>query len=233
MTITIVAVCIVQDMSGALELIACLVTILALLLTENSKNLVHGFLPKFTKDTGIASQKPILISQTQGIAQRVNLVLALVHALLHLSIVRSPMALLIGIVHKGIGIGIKTNKFQLLKDDTLDKFGQFGIVLDIRDICPHLCTRISQPHGINVACDDKSLVTIGEHCGIQSVGETVLEHLPQLWRNCHQCLMHLLNLLLYSLAGKTAFLNRQAMIECVWCLDGHRYLLGNISCHCT
>ena len=125
------------------------------------------------------------------------------------------MAYLCRVAQEGIGIGVQTDELKLLEYDTTNQLGQLWVVLDILNVCPHLCSRVPEPHGINISGNNKCAVFLWEYGGIQSVGETVLEHLPQLGRDRQQSGVHLLYLLLHSPAGEATLLHGRAVIECI------------------
>ena len=66
MSVTVVAVCIMQYMCLALELVTGLCAVLALLLAEKSQYLVQSILPQFAEDAVVSCQEPVLVGQTPG-----------------------------------------------------------------------------------------------------------------------------------------------------------------------
>ena len=101
----------------ALELIgAC--ALLALLLAEGGIDIPDGIQPFGTEDGGVARHLPIMVGQTQGITEGVNLPFALVQFGLHVGEVGHPVAVGHGTVVEGIGVRIDVDALELAQDDT-------------------------------------------------------------------------------------------------------------------
>ena len=102
----------------------------------------------------------------------------------------------------------------------------FGVAVDKAQIRPHLIGGIAQPHGVDVAGNDKRIGTTlfilrGCHGGIERVGKTVGKK-PRQFRVA-QRLAHFGNRVFDDGAGKTAFFQRRALTgECDRVVFCHR-----------
>ena len=153
--------------------------VFALLFTESLQNLADGFLPQVAKNAVVASYLPVIVGQAQGIAQRVDLVLALMQVGIHRGVVAGPFAACRSHV-KGVGIGVDADTLQLAQDGASYHFSDFLVFFGKLYVRPYLGTRIAQPHGVNVACIYKGIVVALSirvvYGGVERVRKTVLEH---------------------------------------------------------
>ena len=83
-------------------------------------------------------------------------------------------------VVESIGIRIDIDAFKLPADHSFKHFFQFRIFICQLYVRPDLCSGITQPHGMNIACVNKS-VGLAICCAVmngcfQGIGETIFEH---------------------------------------------------------
>ena len=148
-----------------------------------------------------------MIGQTDGIAVRVNLPLALEHiGILGLAgVVRVP-EITGGSLVERIGVGVNVNERELLPDYACQHLAQMLVFLAKVHVRPYLRAGIPEPHSVDVPCVHKSeaggfIVMDG---GVQRVGEAVHKHPAQL--GILQLRRHLGNLGLYGLGNEEAVL---------------------------
>ena len=173
----------------ALEAIRAFV-LLALLLLEGAQDVFDGLQPVFVEDAGVARHFPIVVSQTQGIAQGIDLPLAFVQLGLHRRAVGLPFAAFRSVV-EGVGIRVEVDAQELAADHSLEHGFQLGIFVGELHVRPDLCARVAQPHGVDVARIDKGVGLAVQQAEmyrrVQRVGKTVLEH-PRQVGIFQQCL---------------------------------------------
>lgn len=190
--------------------------ILALLLVEGGKDILDHILPELTlEDRGVAGDEPVLVSQTQRIAQAVYLILTLVQSGLHAAVVAHPAALLGEVAVERIGVRVVLDVLELTQDDTLNHLLDILVLFGKLEIGPYLGCRVAAPHGVDVAGIDKGVgVAVGVflvvHGGVEGVGETVLKHPGEIGRVL-QTLLHVLDALLDDLGTEEAFLDSRAL----------------------
>ena len=180
---------------------------------EGLENILYRLHPVVAKDRIVACHLPVLVSQTDGITEGVDLVLTLEHLRLHLCIILLPAGSCRSIVI-GIGITVDVDTLQLTQDNTTKHFSQFLVFVGKGYVRPHLCTGVAKPHGRNIACIYKGIViTIFEHTivnsTLQGVGITVGKH-PGEFGILLQKFLYLLDFLLYCHGGEETFLHRWA-----------------------
>ena len=140
-----------------------------------------------------------MISQTQRIAQRVDLVLAFMQFGFHIGEVRSPLVFLKRTGIKGIGIGVDIDALELTQDHAAQHFLEFRVFVGKLYIRPYLGTRIAQPHRCDIAGIDEGIILAVEmHRCVDGIGKTVFEHPCQIGIVL-QLLLHFLDFLLYCI----------------------------------
>ena len=83
--------------------------VLALLFLKRLQHLLAHVDPQIVKDAGVARHLPVLIGQSQWIAERVDLVLAFVEFGLHSAVVLHPASIRIRVAVEGVGVGVETD----------------------------------------------------------------------------------------------------------------------------
>ena len=141
-------------------------------------------MPIFIEHRRVFRVLPIMISQTNGIAQRIYLPFAFMQFLNHmLCMVGFPIAAQRPVV-EGIGIRVYQDTFSLSVDKSCHHQLQVLIFLHQRQIGPYLRWRVAQPHGIYITCNDESIWSAILHSisdsSVKRIGKTVLEHPTQL-----------------------------------------------------
>ena len=99
--------------TGEVISLGCL---LALLLTEGLEDILYRFHPILAEDRVVACHLPVFVSQTDGITERVDLILTLEYLCLHLRIILLPTSSCRTII-VGIGITVDVDTLQLAKDN--------------------------------------------------------------------------------------------------------------------
>ena len=162
-------------------------TLLALLFTERLENVSDGRHPMFVEHRIVARHQPVFIGQAQRIAQRVDLPLAFVQFGAHLGLVAHP--LMVGVrvvgVEERIGIGIELDALELAADHAGQHTAQVLVLVGQLEVGPHLRTRVTEPHGMDVSGINHRVVLAVvvlavAHRRVERVGKTVLEHPGQL-----------------------------------------------------
>jgi hypothetical protein len=106
-----------------------------------------------------------------------------VHAGLHPGFVFGPFPYLVGIVIKGVGIGIAQDAGRLAVDHPGNELLQGGILFDKLQVRPHLGGAVAQPHGVDVAGDyigiGPALAGVKGNSGVEGIGKTVFEQPAQ------------------------------------------------------
>ena len=195
---------------------------LTLLLMEDAQDVLHRLLPFSVEDRGIARGLPVMVSQSDGVAERVNLVLALVQFGLHVRYVVHPSSLGLRLLVEGVGVGIDVDALQLSPYHAAYHLLHFWVSLGKLYVGPHLCCRIAQPHGMYVSrIYERVLLAVAlsgvvMHGGVERVGEAVLKHPCQSGVLTDKTL-HLTYLLLYGVRDEKAvsFLRSLAGVACV------------------
>ena len=151
--------------------------LLALLFVEGFENLLHSLLPFGTKHRGVARYLPVVEGETDGIAQRVDLILALMQFRLHVGAVACPLVVLYGTHVEGVGIGVDVDALELTQDDAAHHLLKLSVFVAILHIGPNLSAAVAEPHGVDVASVDESVVlAVKMGGGVDGVGEAVLKH---------------------------------------------------------
>ena len=98
---------------------------------------------------------------------------------LHVGAVCHPFATC-GAVVVSVGVGVDVDAEELTADDAFEHLFQLRALVGQLDVGPDLCTRIAQPHGMDVAGVDEgvgfSVAFAVVYGGVQRVGEAVFEH---------------------------------------------------------
>ena len=157
MAVAAVAAGVVECLGVAAEVVVGLVAVPVLLVAEDVECGTNHLQPVLVEDAGVARLLPIGIGKAQGVAQGVNLVLALVQHLVHLRLVGLPLAVL-GLDVEGVGIRVDEDAGKLPTDNAADEVAQGFVLIHIAEVGPHLCGTVAQPHGLDVAGDDKGVV---------------------------------------------------------------------------
>ena len=122
---------------GALEAIGS-VSVLTLLLAEGLQHGLDGIDPQVGLEDGVvARHEPVLISQADGIAKGVDLILTLMQEGLHVGEVRSPLAACRPHV-EGVAIGVEYDALQLSQDGATHHVAHLLVVLGKLYVGPHL-----------------------------------------------------------------------------------------------
>ena len=144
-----------------------------------------------------------MISETDRITERVDFPFTFVQFGLHVRKVAHPFAAF-GIHVESIGIRVDIDTLELTFDNAGQHFFQFRVFVGKLHVRPYLCTRIAQPHGVNVTRINKRIIfTVKMNSSIQCVRETVFEHPCQ--AGIRQQLLDMRNLLFHSLRDKQTF----------------------------
>ena len=176
---------------------------------EDAQDVLHRLLPFSVEDRGVARGLPVMVSQSDGVAERVNLVLALVQFGLHVRNVVHPSSLGLRLLVEGVGVGIDVDTLQLSSYHAAYHLLHLRVSLGKLYVGPHLCCRIAQPHGMYVArIYERVLLAVAlagvvMHGGVERIGEAVLEHPCQSGVLTDKTL-HLTNLLLYGVRDEEA-----------------------------
>ena len=126
-----------------------------------------------------------MVSQANGVTQRIDLPFALVDARFHGGIILFPFTFFVHILVKSVGIRIEDDAFFLAIDDASYQLLQRFVFLDQRQVWPDLSGAVAQPHGINVASDDIGVgFAINDfkfNGGIEGIGKTIFKQPGQFW----------------------------------------------------
>ena len=163
-----------------------------------------------------------MVSQSDGVAERVNLVLALVQFGLHVRNVVHPSSLGLRLFVECVGVRVDVDTLHLSSYHTAYHLLHLRVCLGKLYVWPNLCCRIAQPHGMYVArIYERVLLAVAlsgvvMHGGVERIGEAVLEHPCQSGVLTDKTL-HLTNLLLYGVRDEEAvgFLRSLAGVACV------------------
>ena len=156
-------------------------SLLALLLAEYAQDVAHRLQPLVAEHRCVARHLPVVVGEAYGVAERVDLVLALVQLRLHVGHIVSPHAVRFGLAVERIGVGVDVDALQLAAYHTAQHLLQLAVALSQLHVGPHLRCRVAQPHGVYVARVDEGVLLavrcIGEvDGGVERVREAVLEH---------------------------------------------------------
>ena len=106
------------------------------------------------KNRGVARNRPIILYELDGIAQRIEFVFALPQPGVLDRLVFLMTASVCCLV-ESVGVGVDLEITRLTLNDTAQEPLQMRIVPGKPDIGTNLRRRIAQPHGRNIAGDDK------------------------------------------------------------------------------
>ena len=106
----------------------------------------------FIKLASLTSFLPKEVSQLQGIAQRIHLILALPNPAIEICMVSLVMAFPVLLNIKRVGIGIFENQGHLAFDQTSNGLTQTRVSFCHMKIGPQLSRRVTQPHSWDVPC---------------------------------------------------------------------------------
>ena len=156
-------------------------TLLALLLAEHAQDVAHRLQPLVAEHRSVARHLPVVVSEADRVAERVDLVLALVQLGLHVGHIVSPRSVLHRLAVEGVGIRVDVDALQLAAYHTAQHLLQLAVALSQLHVGPHLRRRVAQPHGVYVARVDEGVLiavrSVGEvDGGVERVREAVLEH---------------------------------------------------------
>ena len=202
---------------ATLETIRTQISVLALLFAEGCQDVVDGFNPEFVENRGVARHEPILIGQSQRIAERVDFIFPLVQERFHRRQVLHPLAVGVRFEVERVGVGVEADAAELPQNRAAHHFLQFRVLVDELHIGPHLCTRVAQPHRVDVARIDEGVVVarcVGVmHRRFECVREAVAEH-PRQFRVGFQQFLHLLDFLVNHFRAKqSVFFGRSSRDE--------------------
>ena len=140
-----------------------------------------------------------MVSQSERIAQRVNLIFAFVQLGLHVCEVACPRVVLQRTRIECVGIRVDVDALELAQDHTAQHLLQLRVFVCQLHIGPHLRSGVAEPHGSDVAGVNESVVLAVEvHSGVDSVREAVLKHPCQIFVILQE-LLHFLYFLLLSI----------------------------------
>ena len=134
------------------------IAVFTLLLDASLVNHRNRFLPSRIERRIIVRFFPIMVSQADRITERVKLPLAFVEFLLHIRIIRFPLAAGRTFVET-VGIRVDKDTISLATNHALQQLLQFLIFLGQYHIRINLRRRISQPHRVDIACQDERIRT--------------------------------------------------------------------------
>ena len=146
---------------------------------EGGEDVGNRLDPLLAKDGVIACHLPVLVSQTNRITERVDLILALKHLWLHIGVILLPTSPGRSVI-VGIGIAVDIDALELAQNHATQHFSQFLVFVGKGYVWPNLCARVTEPHGWNVTSIDEGIViTIAQHSvmnrALQRVGIAVQE----------------------------------------------------------
>ncbi len=155
----------------------------ALLGAQHAHDGLHRLVEPLREEGRAAGGQVILFGQPQGIAQRVDLVLALPHP------VGGPGRVVVGLVGgglpvEGVGVGIPQHALRLPGDDALQHGGHLRLFGEAH-VVQHLGGGIPQPHGGDVAGDDEGVAGGLLDGGLDGVQEAALKQRPQFGQGGH------------------------------------------------
>ena len=143
-----------------------------------------GF-PRRVKNAGVAGGAPVRVRESNGVAERVKLPLALGHAWLHIRLVvdRPAQRRIGGVARESIRVRVDKYASSLPADHARDEPRQPGIFFRKVNIWVHLRRRITQPHCVNVAGDNKSvglaIQRTWKNSGVEGIRKAALKHRSQ------------------------------------------------------
>src|SRR5579862_2462227 len=162
-------------------------SVFSLLFAHGTDNNPHRIMPLSVEWLRSARSLPVSMREPDRIAQRVQFIFALAHALLHLRLVlAAPLERRsIQVRHKGIRVGIDEDIACLPPYDAFNERPQPLVFARKLQVWPHLCRRIPLPHCRNIASDHHR-VRLAFECPrldgcIQRIGEAVEKEPRQLW----------------------------------------------------
>ena len=155
-----------------------------LLFLERLQNQFDSLNEMLVEHGCIARNLPVLVSQSQRIAKRVDLILPFMQFRLHLCQILLPFSADWPIIER-IGIRINVDAHPLAVNHTRHHLLQMSIFIGQRHVWPHLSTRIPQPHCMNISrINERIGATILEvtemNRGVKGVRKAVRKHPRQL-----------------------------------------------------
>ena len=112
---------------------------LALLLVEGLQDILDSLHPYFAENRVIACYLPVLVSQTDRVAEGVDLIFALEYIRLHLGAVFLPAGTGRTVI-EGIGVAVDVDALQLAENHTLQHLLQFFVLVGEGYVRPYLGT---------------------------------------------------------------------------------------------
>ena len=185
--------------------------ILALLLLESLEGGLDGIQPSLSEDGIVTGHLPVLVGETDWVAVRVDLPLALVVVRVHVGEVRIPLAARRTVV-EGVGVRVDADQGELAVDHAGEHVPKMLVLIGKLDVRPDLRTGVPQPHGVDVTgvdeCPEVAVFVLAEvDSGVQGVRVAVGEHPGE--ARVFQDALHLGDLVLDGLgAEKTLFWSR-------------------------
>ena len=199
------------------------VPLLALLGGEGLQDGFHRLEPKPVKDGSVTRHLPVVVGQTQRIAVRIYLPLALEHV----GVLGRTRFIVVTVVSgralvERICVRVYVDERELLADNACKHLAQVLVFLAKLYIGPHLGAGIPQPHGMDVSGinEGEAGVLVIVYGGVQRVGKTVPEHPAQL--GIAQLGRHPGNFSLDGLGNKQAVLRGGTLVRILLRAAGQR-----------
>ena len=106
-------------------------------------------MPAAVEGAGIAGLLPVAVGEADGVAERVELPLALADSVLDVGLVLEAPGerRRVEVGHEGIGVGVDEEAASLAADDPFEEIAQRAVVLRERKVGPDLRRGVAQPHG--------------------------------------------------------------------------------------
>ena len=155
-----------------------------LFVADGVNNQTGGLEEFIVKRRGVAGGFEIAGGEAQDRGEGIEFVFTFVDAGLHFRVVGFPLTDFCSVAVEGVGVGVEEHAFGLTADEAAEEVAEFWAFFGEGQIGPDLVGGIAEPHGVDVAGDDKSVglaapprsVIGGElHGGVEGVGEAVGE----------------------------------------------------------
>jgi len=147
---------------------------------EHLHNGLHGLMEFLGQEGRAARLLIILPRQLQGIAQGVDLILALPHPAGGRGTILAPCAAVVLFI-ESVGIGVDEDALGLTRQKPLDHRRDLRIVAEA-DVMQHLRRGIPQPHSLNIAGNHERVPRLQRlHRRFQRVAKAPFKHLRQPW----------------------------------------------------